>query len=259
MSLPPSRVMLSLSVLVLVVVLGLVSSRATADEPKREVQSAEHFSRTIEVKQDLDYLLFLPADYDPARAEGWPMILFRHGAGERGNDLSRVKVHGPPKQVQSNPDFPFILVSPQCPEGETWDVSQLNGLLDDVIAKHNVDETRVYLTGLSMGGFGTWSLGIANPERFAAIAPICGGGQRLPVLVAGSEKKQALKSLPVWAFHGEKDSVVAVEESKRMVDALKRLGNENVKLTIYPDAGHDSWTQTYDDPDFYPWLLQHRH
>jgi predicted peptidase len=228
-----------------------------ADEPTRDVQSAEHFSRTIEVKQDLDYLLFLPADYDSARAEGWPMILFLHGAGERGADLSRVKVHGPPKQVQSNPEFPFVLVSPQCPEGKTWDVSQLNGLLDDVIAKHNIDKTRVYLTGLSMGGFGTWSMGIANPERFAAIAPICGGGQRLSVLLAGSEQKQALKTLPVWAFHGGMDSVVAVEESQRMVDALKRLGAENVKLTIYPDAGHDSWTQTYDDPDFYPWLLQH--
>ncbi|WP_146403272.1 prolyl oligopeptidase family serine peptidase [Planctomycetes bacterium CA13] len=231
-------------------------SNSAADEPKKEVQTNGRFTRTIEVKQDLKYLLFLPKDYDPERAEGWPMILFLHGAGERGNDLSRVKVHGPPKQAETDRDFPFVLVSPQCPEGKTWDVSELNGLLDQAITEHNIDTNRIYLTGLSMGGYGTWSLGIANPERFAAIVPICGGGERLSILLADEAKKVILMKLPVWAFHGGKDPVVPMEETERMIDALERMGTKNAKLTIHPDAGHDSWTQTYEDPEFYPWLLK---
>ncbi|WP_146599638.1 carboxylesterase family protein [Novipirellula aureliae] len=235
-----------------------MSSFSAAEEPKQVVQTAQKFSRTIELKQELDYLLFLPKDYDAERADGWPMILFLHGAGERGNDLERVKVHGPPKQVESDPDFPFVLVSPQCPKNETWDVAELNGLLDEILSKHNIDTDRIYLTGLSMGGFGTWSLGISNPERFAAIAPICGGGERLSVVLAAGSRKDALKKLPVWAFHGGKDPVVPLAESESMIDAMKRVGAEDVKLTIYPEAGHDSWTKTYKDPEFYSWLLQQK-
>ncbi len=108
-----------------------------------------------------------------------------------------------------------------------------------------------------MGGYGTWRLGLMYPERFAAIAPICGGGDILSVLLS-SQKAEAIKSLGVWAFHGEQDPVVPVAESERMVTALKRLGCDDVKLTVYPNAQHDSWTETYNNPQLYEWFLQHR-
>jgi predicted peptidase len=133
----------------------------------------------------------------------------------------------------------------------------LLALLDNITAKYAVDTKRVYLTGLSMGGYGTWDLGLAYPERFAAIVPICGGGQVITVLLASDAKGQALKTLGVWAFHGGKDPVVPLEESQRMVDALKKAGVPDVKLTVYPEAQHDSWTETYKNPALYEWLLKH--
>ena len=123
-------------------------------------------------------------------------------------------------------------------------------MLDDVLSRYPADAERVYLTGLSMGGFGTWALAARSPERFAAIVPICGGG--LP------GKAGRLKDLPTWAFHGGRDRVVRPELSKRMVDAMKAAGAKKVELTIYPDAGHDSWTKTYDNPKLYEWLLKHK-
>jgi predicted peptidase len=108
-----------------------------------------------------------------------------------------------------------------------------------------------------MGGYGTWALGVTHPDRFAAIVPICGGGEMISVLLSSRDKADALKSLGVWAFHGAKDPVVPLEESQRMVNALKRTGVKEVKLTVYPEALHDSWTQTYNEPELYPWLLQH--
>lgn len=203
------------------------------------------------------YLLFLPRGYDTAKAKRWPLILFLHGAGERGSKLARVKAHGPPKIVQEKPGFPFIVVSPQCPAGHRWDNDLLLALLDDVLKKHRVDPKRVYLTGVSMGGFGTWSLGLAHPERFAAIAPICGGGDPLVLLLADPRKGRALRTLPVWAFHGARDPVVRVGESERMVEAMRRMGAAEVRLKIYPEAEHDSWTETYDNPELYDWFLAH--
>jgi predicted peptidase len=158
--------------------------------------------------------------------------------------------------VKTHPEFPFIVVSPQCPEGEIWSKELLLALLDEVVRTRAVDTNRVYLTGLSMGGYGTWNLGLSHPERFAAIVPICGGGEMISILLAHDEK--ALKSLGVWAFHGGKDPVVPVEESQRMVQLLKRRGVTDVKLTIYPEAGHDSWTEAYNDPELYKWLLAHQ-
>lgn len=224
------------------------------DSPQQVHRFTKEVTRTV----TLEYLLFLPKDHaaDPARR--WPLILFLHGAGERGNDIWRVAVHGPPKIVRDRPDFPFIVVSPQCPAGRTWANDELLALLDDVIARYPVDRARVYLTGLSMGGYGTWSLGLAYPERFAAIVPICGGGDPLKVLLPDPQKAAALRTLPVWAFHGAKDPVVKVGESERMVEALRKAGAQDVQLTIYPDAQHDSWTETYNDPKLYEWLLRHR-
>lgn len=207
---------------------------------------------------ELEYLLFLPNGYKEDKTKRWPLMLFLHGAGERGTNIAKVTVHGPPKIVKEKADFPFILVSPQCPSGETWSDEALLGLLDEITKEYRVDPSRIYLTGLSMGGYGTWSLGTKNPERFAAIAPICGGGNILPILLPPRGKEAALKKLPVWVFHGAKDSIVPLAESERMVDALKRAGNQNIKLTIYPEADHDSWTETYQNQELYDWMLQHR-
>jgi len=212
-------------------------------------QHPQAFEKKITKTISCDYLLFLPEDYVKIN-KPWPMILFLHGAGERGNDLNLVKKHGPPKIVEKRKDFPFIVVSPQCPEDQWWSekVEVLINLLDDIVSRYNVDTERIYLTGLSMGGYGTWTLAAAYPERFAAIAPICGGGERYMA--------DRLKKLPVWAFHGAKDKVVPVKESEEMVDAIKARGGD-AKLTIYPDAGHDSWTVTYDNPELYDWFLKH--
>ena len=165
----------------------------------------------------------------------------------------------PPEFIGKNPDFPFILVTPLCPEGQKWSDNVVLGLLDQVTADYAVNTNRIYLTGLSMGGYGTWSLATTFPERFAAVAPICGGeGTIGAVLSLGDKLKEtALKNLPVWAFHGAKDNVVPVGESERMVKFLKSIGVKEVKLTIYPEATHNSWTQTYDNPDLYKWFLAH--
>jgi len=214
-----------------------------------------HFNESQSL--DVDYLLFLPKDYAAGSAKRWPLILFLHGAGERGTDVWAVATHGPPKYVKDHPDFPFIVVSPQCPAGQTWSNDRLLALLDDIQQNYAVDPARVYLTGLSMGGYGSWSLGLAHPERFAAIVPICGGGEMINLLLSNSEKPKILHSLGIWAFHGAKDSVVPLAESQRMVDAAKRVGITEVKFTVYPEADHNSWTETYNNPELYQWLLQH--
>ena len=213
------------------------------------------FHKTQDLK--INYLLFLPQDYEAKSGKRWPLILFLHGAGERGNDVRKVAVHGPPKYVTEHPDFPFIVVSPQCAEGQHWSNEMVLALLDEMIRRYAVDTGRVYLTGLSMGGYGSWDLGMTYPEKFAALVPICGGGQMITLLLTSREKPQALKTLPVWAFHGAKDPVVPVEETQRMIDALKKVGVKEVQFTIYPEAGHNSWTTTYDNPQLYKWLLEH--
>jgi len=213
-------------------------------------QHPQVFEKTITKTLSCKYLLFLPEGYGEKK-KSWPMILFLHGAGERGNDLKKVKKHGPPKIVQKRKDFPFIVVSPQCPKDDWWTdkIEVLINLLDDIAAKYNVDTERIYLTGLSMGGYGTWALAAEYPERFAAVAPICGGGNRIMAF--------RLKDVPVWVFHGAKDNVVPLKESEEMVNTISARGG-NAKLTVYPDAGHDSWTETYNNEELYEWFLKHR-
>ena len=218
---------------------------------------AKQFQFTRTESSTVNYLLFLPKGYEAKGEKRWPLILFLHGAGERGTDVWKVAIHGPGKYAAAHPEFPFIVVSPQCPEHQVWSRDVLLALLDDIAATYAVDTNRIYLTGLSMGGYGTWDLGLTYPERFAAIAPICGGGQIISVKLASGGKGQALKTLGVWAFHGGKDPVVPLAESQRMVDALKKAGVPDVKLTVYPEAQHDSWTETYKNPELYEWLLKH--
>jgi len=194
------------------------------------------------------YLLYLPDDYTELKTK-WPLILFLHGAGERGDSLQKVKVHGPPKLIDNGKTFPFIILSPQCPKNQGWATDELDALLKDVTKLYRVDKNRTYVTGISMGGYGTWALATKYPDRFAAIAPICGGGYL--------NKAELLKHLPIWVFHGAKDKVVPLQRSQEMVDVLKKVGG-NVKFTIYPEAGHDSWTKTYNNPELFEWFLKNK-
>ena len=236
--------------------LSVALSAALCQEPA-DMQKAHKFERTITRALSAQYLLFTPKGYEPKGSKQWPLILFLHGAGERGTNLQKVTVHGPPKILKNRPDFPFLVASPQCPNDQLWSNEALLTLLDELIAKHAVDTNRIYLTGLSMGGFGSWSLALNHPERFAAVAPICGGGNTIEVLLASRKKGEALKRLPFWVFHGAKDPVVKLEESERMVAALKKAGVKEVELTVYPEAEHDSWTVTYNNERLYEWFLKH--
>lgn len=200
------------------------------------------------------FQLFLPRDYAPSTSRRWPLMVFLHGAGERGDDLSRVLVHGPPAWAATHPDFPFVLISPQCPAGDTWRVPELQALLDYALEHYAVDPDRVVLTGISMGGFGAWRWALDHPERFAAVAPICGGGTPIQALLyADSRRGRALRALPFWAFHGERDTVVVPQESTRMVETLRAAGC-SVELTLYPDVGHDAWVRAYADPRLFEWM-----
>lgn len=211
-------------------------------------QKIKNFEMEIVIKAELNYLLYLPENYNTKKK--WPLILFLHGAGECGDDIEIVKRNGIPKIVEYNSDFPFIAVSPQCPEHSYWEyhMIELKGLIDEIKSNYNVDESRVYLTGLSMGGYGALSLGVQYPEEFAAVVPICGG-------LYDPNEAETLKDIPIWIFHGAEDDIVPIEESQNVVDVLRRCGG-NVNFTVYEDAGHDSWSETYDNPRLYEWLLQ---
>ncbi|MDP2301451.1 MAG: prolyl oligopeptidase family serine peptidase [Ignavibacteria bacterium] len=204
------------------------------------------FTKEVICNIEVPYLLYLPKNYEET-ADNFPLLIFLHGSGERGTDLDKVKFHGPPKLISEGKEFPFIVVSPQCPEGRWWQISELNYLLDELITGLKIDVNRIYLTGLSMGGYGTWAWAEYAPNRFAAIAPVCGGGNPLTISKIGK--------MPVWAFHGAKDFVVPVAESERLINKLKTI-NPDVKFTVYPEAGHDAWTETYNNPELYEWFLK---
>lgn len=195
------------------------------------------------------YQLFLPRGYSADRAKRWPLLIFLHGSGERGDDVARVKVHGPPKVADRDPDFPFVTVSPLLGAEQDWDIAKLEALLAHSIARLRIDPARVYLTGLSRGGHATWRWAIADPKRFAAVAPVAGRGD------PGAACR--LMDLPVWALHGDRDDVVLPEGSFTMARAIRACGGRKVRLTIYPDLGHNAWDPAYDDPALYAWLLQH--
>lgn len=194
--------------------------------------------------------LFPPRGYLANRVTRWPVLVFLHGSGERGDDIAKVKVHGPPKIADRDPGFGFVTVSPLLPAEEDWDTAKLNTLFDDLERRLRIDPARIYLTGLSRGGHASWRWAAAEPKRFAAVAPVAGRG----------DPSQAcrLKDTPVWAFHGDRDDIVTPFDSFAMVEAIRSCGGVPPRFTIYPNTGHDSWTATYDDPAFYAWLLSHR-
>lgn len=201
----------------------------------------------INHQSTLNYLLYLPEDYDNTDKQ-FPLLLFLHGGGESGRDTAKLGIHGPPKLIREGKKFPFIVLAPQNPYvRKHWDIQAVIELLEMVIQSHKVDSSRIYLTGLSRGGHGAWSLIMNYPDYFAAVAPICGA--------APTAYHMWIPDIPVWIFHGQDDPVIALEESLDMYTRLKEAG-KNVKLTIYPDTGHDAWTRTYENPELYEWLLQ---
>jgi len=195
----------------------------------------------------LTYWVALPDDY-AASAKEYPMMLFLHGAGERGTDPEKVKIHGPLKLICNGANYNAVCIAPQCPDGMVWDniTFELKELIDAVTAEYRIDKAKLSCTGLSMGGFGTWMMGISYPELFCKLAPVCGGGMawRVPVL----------KNVPVRAFHGTADTVVLPERSKEMVDKLKAAGGD-VTLTLYEGVGHNSWVNAYEQSDLIEWLI----
>ncbi len=244
------------SLILVLITIGL-AGLAMAQSPSSDV-SAHSFRWQVAHQGEIKYELYLPAGYKEQTTNRWPLMLFLHGIGERGDEVSKVFAHGPIKLAHNGHPFPFIIVAPQCPTNEFWNNTEaLIQLLDKVEGTYRVDTARVYLTGLSMGGYGAWKLGTTYPDRFAAMIPICGGGELLNSRFANPDKLDSLKTLAVWAFHGAKDDVVPVTESERTVNYLKSIGAAEVKLTIYPDAKHDCWTEAYNNPEVYRWLLQH--
>ena len=181
----------------------------------------------------------------------YPLLLFLHGIGERGRDARMVAANGPPKVAPGRPDWPFLTVSPQCTVDEDgqgwWKEADLHVLQQWIRDTWPVDESRLYLTGLSMGGFGVWNYAVHHPDVFAAIAPVCGGGP--------SDRAAALKDLPVWTFHGADDEVVPLGMTRKMVDAVNGAGG-SARFTVYPGVDHHSWEPAYDDPELVRWFLK---
>ena len=224
--------------------------RLQGDPAPEGRQVSRRMEKKIIQNISMNYLLYLPSDYDPEKE--WPIVFFLHGAGERGTDLNLVKKHGPPMLIEEGKGFPFILISPQCPKYLWWadKIPELKEIINDVCGLYSVDMNRIYITGLSMGGFGTFSMAKAYPELFAAAVPICGG-------LKGEGGMDKVKHVPFWIFHGENDDTVPVDMSKKATDIIKKSGG-NAKLTIYPKTGHNSWTETYDNPEVYNWMLKQK-
>ena len=238
-------------------IVKLPASTSTWDIARDGIRTIGEPRPLDESKTDtLRYWFFLPTDYEKqAQSGGAPLLLFLHGAGERGDesgvDIAKVKVHGPPRLLD-NPEFaqnfPCVTVSPQCKNGFAWSPAQLMLLLDHIEKECKIDKNRIYVTGLSMGGFGTWMCLNESPQRFAAAAPICGG--------AKPEWGEKLIDTPIWVFHGSKDSVVIPALSERMVDAVRKAGGKKILFTVFEGVGHDSWVPTYDNQLLYDWMFQ---
>ena len=199
--------------------------------------------------EGLDYYLYLPRGYEGR--DDWPLVLFLHGGGESGSDLAKVTAHGPPALIERGRDFPFVLLAPQNPyPARMWDDTALGMLLDETLPALRVDPNRVVVTGLSRGGMATWRLGMQQPERFAGLVPIAGGGE--PVYAF------RLAGVPIWAFYGAKDEAVPLGDARRVADRLAEAGGD-VRITVYEDASHvETWERAYADPALYEWIEKRR-
>lgn len=201
------------------------------------------------------YLLYLPQGYGLEAERKWPLVLFLHGSEERGDDPEILRREGLPKLLEGWPDFPAVVLSPQCPQGKRWwsRAHIVGAFLDQVQSMYAVDTERIYLTGISMGAYGAWAVALRYPQRFAALVPIAGGanavGDEVPLNLCD------LKELPIWVFHGRLDQNVSYTESVKAVEALQACGG-NVRFTLYEDATHrESWERAYRDAELYQWLF----
>jgi len=191
------------------------------------------------------YFVLLPRDYD--QQQTCPLILFLHGAGCGTTNLDVVKYFGLGDYADSTADFPFIVVAPQTPDD--WYPSFLTTILDTVISSYRVDTQRIYITGFSMGGAGTYTTALYAPDRFAAIVPISGWGS--------TSRACEIAHIPAWIFHNEGDPTISAQNSHAMVDSLQQCGATDLRYTFYPDSTHNAWTSTYHNPELYSWLLSH--
>jgi predicted peptidase len=201
------------------------------------------------------YLVFVPKGYGAETNQKWPLVIFLHGSGERGSDIELVKKNGPPKVIAQHTGSPFILVSPQLEKGaydSRWDAAKLDALLVTLRKTYRIDPSRIYLTGLSLGGFATWDWALRRPDLFAAIAPVA-------AIAENKSDPCVLKDMPIWAFHGDQDDVVDPLQGVAIVKAVDACkGSVRPKMTIYPQTTHGSWEPAYDDPALWRWLLEQR-
>ena len=227
-----------------------IRKMSTMSVPKRQAE----MSLPTKDGGKIDYLLYLPKGYSANSDQKYPLMLFLHGRGESEGPLARVASWGPPKFVARGDQLPFILVSPQCPAETEWEskqmVAKLFQLLDHAEKTWHVDSQRIMLTGLSMGGSGTWRLAAEQPHRFAAIAPVCGVGK--------PGDSEVLKTMPTWVFHGSEDAAVPIAESVQIVDAIKKAGGESIRFTVLEHVGHNSWSAAYATPELFEWMLKQR-
>jgi predicted peptidase len=220
-----------------------------------EAPSGQHsaeFSGTVTRSVQMKYLLFLPEGYSGDQSKKWPLIMYLHGGSRRGDDIEKVREAGwgLPALLEKKKSFPFIVVSPLCPNGEYWtDTEALIALLDDIEKHYLVDLSRIYLTGHSMGGFGAWYLAYQHPERFAAIAPLSA-----PFVVTAWADR--LKAMPIWAFQGAQDSLVPIAGTQDLIAALHALGN-HARFTVLPGRDHGI-LDVYENEELYSWFLEHK-
>ncbi|WP_409416890.1 prolyl oligopeptidase family serine peptidase [Flavobacterium sp. PS2] len=196
-------------------------------------------------KHELGYALHIPADIKEKK----PLLIFLHGSGEKGTDIEKVKIHGPFKYLKDHKLDAYVL-APQCPEGEEWDAEVLYRLILKIQKENNIDSDRIYVTGLSLGGWGTWNLAFAHPDMFATIVPISGFVDLIQL-----EQTCKIAKIPTRIFHGLMDDVVNIDYAITIYKELKKC-NSNVELTIFDDAGHDSWSRVYDNQEVYDWMFK---
>jgi len=224
-----------------------------------EIMAADGMGLQEGVYETLPYRLSVPE----GESESCPLVLFLHGAGSRqGSDNSKQVIGNSFLKVILNEGnlekYPCIVLVPQCPEGMGWVkqpwgpgmAAQLMGMLEQVCAAYPVDRSRIYITGNSMGGFGTWGMLQEYPDYFAAAVPLCGGWD----LDDDVENAPAMKDVPIWAFHGALDTAVPVERTRDMVEALEAAGG-NIKYTEYPEEGHGISYRVYTEPELFPWMF----
>jgi predicted esterase len=199
------------------------------------------------------YLLYLPEGYEDDAEQTWPLIIFLHGSGDRGDNLFLLAKASPFMMIREHGPLPFIIIAPLLGDSEyyaSFPESYMDGVLGQALADYRVDQKRIYVTGLSMGGEATYRFALHRPDTFAAIAP-------LAAFLYSSPSMESIKDLPVWAIHGADDTVVPLSLARRPVEALELVGGD-VRFTVLEGHDHDVWTDTYSDPQFYDWLLEHQ-